>query len=125
MTACVTQRRPTDAPSRPWAPGPSCWRLPIPTNIIGAPCLFLYVANIRVVNLAECNCTANMLLGLKCAVFDPLLKRSECYSVKKVKSPVVVAWPNFLSVYDEMLLHAGNVLDGIISCYNVFLRVEK
>ena len=78
----------------------------------------------RVVNLVECDCTANMLLGLKCAVFDPLRKRSECYLVKKVKSPVAVAWPYVLSVYDDRLLHPGNVLDGIFSCYDVFLNVE-
>ena len=62
-----------------------------------------------------------MLLGLKCAVFDPLRKLSESYLIKLVK--YLVAWRKFLSIYDEGLSHPGNVCDGVLSCYDVFPKV--
>ena len=73
------------------------------------------------VNMAQCDCTAHTLLGLKCAVFDPLRKHSESYLIKIVKS--LVSWRKFLSIYDDRLLHPGNVCDGILSCYDVFAKV--
>ena len=84
--------------------------------------LCLYVANMWVVNMTQCDCTAHMFLELKCAIFDPFRKRSDCYLVKLLKS--LVAWRKFLSIYDDKLLHPGNVCDGIISCRDVFLKVE-
>ena len=71
--------------------------------------------------MAQCSYNALMFLGLKCAVFDPLRIRSESYIFKIVKP--LVAWRNFLSIYHDRLLHPGNVCDGKLSCYDVFLKV--
>ena len=84
-------------------------------------CLRINVATMWVVNMAQCSSTALLLLGLKCAVFDPLRKRSEYYLIRIVQYLVVRR--KFLSIYNDGLSHLGNACDGILSCYDVFPKV--